>query len=58
MQSNKGTGEKQKKKVSKPVLKHRSSRSEIFCKKCFLRNFAKFAGKHLCQSLVFIKVAE
>ena len=58
MQSNKGAGEKQKKRVSKPVLKHRSSRSEIFCKKCFLRNFAKFTGKHLCQSLFFIKVAE
>ena len=56
MQSNKGAGEKQKKRVSKPVLKHRSSRSEIFCKKCFLRNFAKFTGKHLCQSLFLSKV--
>ena len=35
----------------------KSSRSEIFCKKCFLRNFAKFIGKHLCQSLFFNKVA-
>ena len=25
--------------------------------KKFLRNFAKFAGKHLCQSLFFNKVA-
>ena len=28
----------------------RSSRSEMFCKKSVLRNFAKFKGKHLCQS--------
>ena len=27
-----------------------------FCKKGILRNFAKFTGKHLCQSLFFIKV--
>ena len=26
-------------------------------KKGVLRNFAKFAGKHLCRSLVFNKVA-
>ena len=31
---------------------------EVFCKKrCCLRNFAKFTGKHLCQSLFFNKVA-
>ena len=29
----------------------RSSRPEEFCKKGLLRNFAKFTGKHLCQSL-------
>ena len=29
---------------------------ELFCKKGVLRNFAKFAGKHLCQSFCF-KVA-
>ena len=34
----------------------RSSRPEVFCKKVVLRNFAKFTGKHLCQSLFFIKV--
>ena len=29
----------------------------MFCKKGVLRNFAKFTGKHLCQSLFFtIKV--
>ena len=35
----------------------RSSRPEVFCKKCILRNFAKFTGKYLCQSLFFNKVA-
>ena len=30
---------------------YRSSRAEVFCKKGVLRNFAKFTGKHLCQSL-------
>ena len=35
----------------------RSSRLEVFCKKGVLRNFAKFTGKHLCQSLIFNKVA-
>ena len=35
----------------------RSSRPEVFSKKGVLRNFAKFTGKHLCQSLFFNKVA-
>ena len=35
----------------------RSSRPDVFCKKGVLRNFAKFTGKHLCQSLYFNKVA-
>ena len=35
----------------------RSSRPEVFCKKGVLRNFAKFTGKHLCQSFCFSKVA-
>ena len=39
-----------------PVLQ-RGSRPEVFCKKGVLRNFAKFTGKHLCQSLFFNKVA-
>ena len=30
---------------------------EVFCKKGTLRNFAKFTGTHLCQSLFFNKVA-
>ena len=34
-----------------------SSRLEVFCKKDVLKNFPKFAGKHLCQSLFFNKVA-
>ena len=29
----------------------------MFCKSGFLRNFPKFSGKHLCQSLFFNKVA-
>ena len=29
----------------------------MFCGKGVLRNFAKFAGKHLCQRLFFNKVA-
>ena len=31
----------------------RSSRPEVFCKKDVLRNFAKFAERHLCQRLFF-----
>ena len=30
---------------------------EVFCKKGVLRNFAKFTGKRLCQSLFFNGVA-
>ena len=30
---------------------------EVLCKKSVLRNFAKFIGKHQCQSLFFNKVA-
>ena len=35
---------------------YRSSRPEVFCRKGVLRNFAKFTGKHLSQSLFFNKV--
>ena len=35
----------------------RSSRPEVFCEKVVLRNFTKFTGKHLWQSLFFNKVA-
>ena len=34
----------------------RSSRPEVFYKKCLLRNFAKFTIKHLCQSLFLVQV--
>ena len=33
--------------------KHRSRRSEVFCKEGVLRNFTKLTGKRLCQSLLF-----
>ena len=36
----------------------RSSRPEVFCQKGVLRNFAKFTGKHLCQSLFFNKITD
>ena len=39
------------------LSKHRSSRSEVFCKKGVPINFAKFTGKHLYHSLFFNKVA-
>ena len=35
----------------------RSSRPKVVCKKGVLRNFAKFTGKHLYQSVFFNKVA-
>ena len=35
----------------------RSSRQRCSVKKGVLRNFLKFTGKHLCQSLFFNKVA-
>ena len=38
------------------ATKHRNSCPEVFCKKGVLRNFAKFTGKHLCQSLFLIKL--
>ena len=45
-------------KCIKYLLIFRSSRSDVFCKKGVLRNFAKFVGKHLCRSLYFNKVAD
>ena len=32
--------------------------SEVFCQKSVLRNFSKFTGKHMCQSLFFNKVED
>ena len=47
--------------MSKLIIKEksifRSSRPEVFCKKGVLRNFSKFTGKRLCQTLIFNKVA-
>ena len=40
------------------IFVYRSSCPEAFCKKGVLRNFTKFIGKHLCQSLFFNKVAD
>ena len=37
------------------LMKDRSSRSDVFCKKGVLRYFTKFTGKHLCQSFFFNK---
>ena len=34
-----------------------SSHLEVFCKKGVLRRFTKFTRKHLCQSLLFNRVA-
>ena len=39
------------------LIKTRSSRPKMFCKKVVLRNFANFIGKQLCQNLFFNKVA-
>ena len=39
-----------KRKVQKQPL-------DVFCKKGVFKNFTKFAGKHLCQSFFFNKVA-
>ena len=41
--------------IELPII--RSSRPEVFCRKCVLKNFAKFTGKHLWQSFFFNKVA-
>ena len=38
-------------------VRARSSHRRCFSKKDFFENFAKFIGKHLCQSLFFNKVA-
>ena len=44
-------------KCSKSLKPYRRSHPDVFCKKGILRNFTKFTGKHLCQSLFFNKVA-
>ena len=44
------------KKTAKQMRKCGSSHPEVFCKKCFLKNFAKFTGKHLRWSLFFTEL--
>ena len=44
-------------KVTNFHFSDRSSHQRCSIKKGVLRNFAKFTGKHLCQSLFFNKVA-
>ena len=39
------------------LLENQKQPPEVFCKKGVLEIFAKFTGKHLCQSLFFNKVA-
>ena len=39
------------------LLTFRSGHRRCFVRKVVLRNFAKFTGKHLCQSFFFSKVA-
>ena len=39
------------------LQKYRSSRPEVFCKKCVLKKFSKCTGKHFRQSLFYNKVA-
>ena len=43
--------------ISKIKNPYKSSRRRCSLKKCVLRNFAKFIGKHLYQGLFFNKVA-
>ena len=39
------------------ITNYRSSHQKCSMKKVFLRNFPRFTGKNLCQSLIFSKVA-
>ena len=45
-------------KIINTISSLRSSRPRVFCEKGVLRKFAKFFGKHLCQSLFFNEVAD
>ena len=38
-------------------FKYKNQPPEVLCKKNVIRNFTKFKGKHLCQSLFFNEVA-
>ena len=43
-------------KTNRDINSSQKQPSEVFCKKVVLRNFAKFTGKQLCQSLFLIKL--
>ena len=43
---------------SKTRLKPQKQLLELFCKKCVLRNFANFTGKHLCSSFFLTELQE
>ena len=43
-------------KKTRRFLTNRSSRPEVFCKNCVLKNFTKLPGMHLYQSLSLIKL--
>ena len=43
--------------LQRSTIFFRSTRPEVFCKKGVLKNFTKFSGKHLSQSLFFNIVA-
>ena len=43
--------------IIEEIVKRQKQPPEVFYDKKVLRNFAKFTGKHLCQSLFFNKVA-
>ena len=45
-----------RKTILQNMCANKSSRTKVFRKKVVLKNFPKFAGKHLCQSLFFYKV--
>ena len=41
----------------KQIKTYRYSRLEVFGAKVVIKNFAKFTGKHLCQSLFLNKIS-
>ena len=57
IQSNHSRQEAMFKQANFEDIKNRSSHQRCYVRKGVLRNFTKFTGKHLCQSLFFNKVA-
>ena len=43
--------------ISEKDLKHKGSRLKVYRKVNVLKNFVRFTGKQLCQTLFFNKVA-